>query len=144
VTDDSAASRLAALRQHPEVEPLLWDNRMAAKELEEATTPEDQTRTWHAWVASRNALLSAVAAAATREAEREFCLCLLPEGADTINRVTTRMLDRRALAGGAPQGVSDAPTDDCPGCSHAKTWHGATGCDAPYCRCRAMAGHFDA
>jgi hypothetical protein len=63
---------------------------------------------------------------------------------DRAKRARKLAAELRALAGGAPQGVSDAPTDDCPGCSHAKTLHGDTGCDAPYCRCRAMAGHFDA
>lgn len=95
MADDSAASRLAALRQHPEVAKAITDLTLRRGTI------------YGPFQRSVDALLSAVAAAATREAEREFCLCLLPEGADTINRVTTRMLDRRALAGGAPQGVSD-------------------------------------
>jgi hypothetical protein len=92
---DSAASRLAALRQHPEVAK-------ATAALFAACECVENARFCGSVSTAFDALLSAVAAAATREAEREFCLCLLPEGADTINRVTTRMLDRRALAGGAP------------------------------------------
>jgi hypothetical protein len=145
----TTADRLAALRQHPEVA-------MAAATVMDWGRALPNTQARNGLRLAVDALLSAVAAAATAQTEALMCEAYdagwyarcqddwRDAARDTALALIREQATVRALAGGAPQGVSDAPTDDCPGCSHAKTLHGDTGCDAPYCRCRAMAGHFDA
>jgi hypothetical protein len=116
---NSAASRLAALRQHPEVQSTLLEHGFAVLAFGNAEEGPAKDFAWREWRAKRDALLVAVAAAANDLAARVAAMpspsSVRDGGYDRdpaeyaqVGLMCVRKADLvRALAGGAPQGVSD-------------------------------------